>query len=123
MKCEVTTASLSNMFVRKLFFIDKNQTNSEPAVDYDRFVFVSNGEIEVEINKQTTSFVHPHVVFIPSNTKVKYKALSDSSSIYSLYVLHDKNTKQIIDPASIPNGVDLSLYDVPRDLLDNEYWS
>lgn len=110
-------SSLSNLYVEMLYFHDINCEHKIKKNKYVSFALVANGSVETVVSKQTTKFESPYIICIPPNKEMIIVPLEEDTVVYNIHALRD-NSGDVIDPSSIPNGVDLEELGLSKELLE-----
>lgn len=113
---EIKTACLDNVFIKLMYFSNKNQKQKITKQKYNSLLLLSCGSIEVEVNKSKTTFSAPHIIYVTENKQHNITSLEDDTVVHSINFLRD-DQGNVLDPSMIPNGVDISKFGIEKELL------
>lgn len=109
---ETKTLCIDNLYIDMYFLKYANTQHKVNKQKSNYFLLVSSGSVNIIVGKNTTKFVYPNIISISSNKSIAIESLEDDTIVYKIQALRDLKTKNIIDPNSIPEGVDLSMFGI-----------
>ena len=81
---------------------------------FDHLTLLAAGSVRVTVEGKETDFKAPHMIYIHAEKNHRLVALEDNTVAYCIHALRDGNeVDDILDPASIPLGVDPMLHAKP----------
>lgn len=112
----VKIGCVANLFSRQMHFRkagDKEYGHTHP---FDHLTLLASGSLRVTVNGKTTDFVAPHMIFIKAEYNHELVALEDNTVAFCIHALRKGNgVDDIIDPESVPAGVEVWEYADPVD--------
>jgi quercetin dioxygenase-like cupin family protein len=97
---------VGNTWVKQMIFEEKGDVHPGHSHAHDHQTLLAKGSVEVWANGATTEFVAPTIIYIKAGVQHGMIALEDETVIYCIHPLRDgEQVGDIIDPASVPNGV------------------
>jgi quercetin dioxygenase-like cupin family protein len=97
---------VANLFVRQMHFAKAGDTELGHTHAFNHMTLLSYGSLRVTVEGVATTFVAPHIIYIHKDKQHELVALEDNTVAYCVHALRDGNgVDDIIDPASIPKGV------------------
>ena len=97
---------VANQFVRQMHFTKAGDVELGHTHAFDHLTLLAYGSLRVTVEGKTTDFTAPHMIYIHKDKQHELVALEDSTVAYCSHALRDGNgVDDIIDPASIPKGV------------------
>ena len=99
---------VGNVFTRVMLFEDAGDTEHCHTHDYDHATLVAHGAVKVTANGKETVFKAPHLIWIRKDVRHELVALEPKTVCACIHALRDEHG-DIVDPASIPNGVEYTL--------------
>jgi quercetin dioxygenase-like cupin family protein len=118
----VSSISLvSNMWVKQMVFEFAGDSHPGHAHTFDHQTLLANGSVEVNVNGEKTIFKAPNIIYIKAGLKHGLIALEDKTVVYCVHPLRGGDqVGDIIDPASIPNGVMPLIESMPKKLIPTD---
>lgn len=99
-------ALVSNVFIKGMFFEKAGDRHAGHSHCFDHTTLLAKGKLRVRVNGKDTDFKAPHSIFIKADVEHELTALEDDTIAYCIHALRDGDgVGDIIDPASIPEGV------------------
>jgi quercetin dioxygenase-like cupin family protein len=75
---------------------------------FDHLTLLASGSLQVTVDNNTTVFNAPHMIFIKAEKIHELVAMQDDTVAFCIHALRSgERVEDIIDPASVPNGVEL----------------
>ena len=109
----VQIGCVANLFSRQMHFKKAGDLEHGHAHLFDHLTLLASGSLRVTVNGKTTDFKSPHMIYIKAEHEHELVALEDNTVAFCIHALRKGNgVDDIIDPASVPNGVS------PRDYAD-----
>lgn len=103
----VSIGCVSNLFSRMMYFKKAGDYEEGHSHHFDHLTLLAKGKLSVTVNDKTTEFTAPQMIFIKADKFHKLTAVTDETVAYCIHALRgDNKTGDILDPASIPEGVD-----------------
>jgi len=105
-RAETAIGLVSNLWSKMLYF--KKAGDMEPGHKhlFGHMTLLATGKLRVNVDGTTTDFEAPHMIYIKAGKLHELTALVDGTLAYCIHALRDGDTcDDIIDPASIPDGV------------------
>jgi quercetin dioxygenase-like cupin family protein len=97
---------VANMWVKQMIFDQIGDVHPGHQHTFDHQTLLSKGSVEVVANGETTVFKAPTIIYIKAGIKHGMMALEDNTVVYCVHPLRGGDqVGDIIDPASVPNGV------------------
>jgi len=94
------------MWVKQMIFDQTGDLHPGHQHTFDHQTLLSKGSIELIANGETTVFKAPTIIYIKAGIKHGMMALEDDTVVYCVHPLRGSDqVDDIIDPASVPNGV------------------
>lgn len=110
----VQIGCVANLFSRQMHFKSAGDIEHGHTHPFDHLTLLAAGSLRVTVNGKTTDFKAPHMIYIKAEHEHELVALEDNTVAYCIHPLRSDNTTgDILDPASIPNGVDPLLIAAP----------
>ena len=98
---------VANLFSRQMHFKNAGDIEHGHVHPFDHLTLLASGALQVTVNGKTTDFKAPHMIYIKAEHEHELVALEDNTVAYCIHALRDGNgVDDILDPASIPAGVD-----------------
>ena len=103
----VQLGCVANLFSRQMHFKNAGDLEHGHTHKFDHLTLLAAGSLRVTVKGNTTDFKAPHMIYIKAEHEHELVALEDNTVAYCIHALRDGNgVNDIIDPASIPTGVD-----------------
>jgi quercetin dioxygenase-like cupin family protein len=110
---KVKISCSSNVYVEQLVFEKKGDCNVGHEHTFDHQTLLASGALEAVVNGKTSFFKAPHIIFIRAGVSHTFTALEDNTVAYCVHALRrGDGIDDIIDPADVPQGVDLTRTEV-----------
>lgn len=104
---ETKMACVSNLWVRQMHFEKVGDRNEGHIHNFDHITLLAKGSVEVDVEGAKTVFAAPHMIYIAKGKRHFLTALEDGTTAYCVHALRTgEREEDILDPASIPKGVD-----------------
>ena len=108
---------VGNTWVKQMIFESKGDVHPGHRHSFDHQTLLAKGSVEVWANGKTTEFTAPTIIYIKAGIQHGMIALEDATVIYCIHPLRDGDqVGDIIDPASVPNGVMPLTENMPKKL-------
>jgi len=106
---KVKISCSSNVYIEQLVFEKKGDCNIGHEHTFDHQTLLASGALEADVNGKISFFRAPHIIFIKAGVSHKFTALEDNTVAYCVHALRKGDAiDDIIDPADVPQGVDLT---------------
>lgn len=103
----INIGCVANLFSRQMHFRKAGDIEHGHTHPFDHLTLLAAGALRVTVNGKTTDFKAPHMIYIKAEYRHELVALEDNTVAYCIHALRNGNgVDDIIDPASIPAGVD-----------------
>lgn len=103
---EITLGCVSNLWSRMMVFRSIGDTEYGHTHQFDHMTLLASGALKVIVNGQATEFKAPHMILIRQDKNHELIALEDNTVAFCIHALRTGDrVEDIIDPASIPNGM------------------
>jgi quercetin dioxygenase-like cupin family protein len=99
-----------------MFFNKAGDANEGHIHSYDHITLLAYGSVRVHVDDNQTDFKAPQMIYIQAGKRHYIEALEDGTVAYCVHALRDKDSEEIIDPAQVPLGVDISRLGLTRPL-------
>jgi quercetin dioxygenase-like cupin family protein len=110
----VQIGCVANLFSRQMHFKKAGDLEHGHTHPFDHLTLLASGSLRVTVNGKTTDFKAPHMIFIKAEYQHELVALEDDTVAYCIHALRKGNgVDDIIDPASVPAGVNPMQYADP----------
>lgn len=110
----VQIGCVANLFSRQMHFKKAGDIEHGHTHPFDHLTLLASGSLRVRVNGETTDFKAPQMIYIKAERNHELVALEDNTVAYCIHPLRsDNKTGDILDPASIPKGVDPLLISAP----------
>jgi dTDP-4-dehydrorhamnose 3,5-epimerase-like enzyme len=102
---------VSNTWVKQMLFAKAGDINEGHSHTFDHQTLLAKGKVKVKVNKRTTEFTAPTIIFIRAGFTHEIEALEDDTVCYCIHAIRDgERIEDIIDPADIPeDGVQANI--------------
>jgi hypothetical protein len=105
---------VANLFSRQMHFKNIGDVEYGHTHPFDHLTLLAAGSLRVTVNGKATDFKAPHMIFIKAEYNHELMALDDNTVAYCIHALRKGNgVDDIIDPASVPAGVNPMQYADP----------
>ncbi len=112
---------VGNTWVKQMIFENAGDVHAGHTHSFDHQTLLAKGSVEVWANGLTTVFTAPTIIYIKAGIQHGMIAMEDESVIYCIHPLRDGDqVGDIIDPASVPNGVMPLVNTAPRKLIPTD---
>ena len=103
----VKLGCVANLFSRQMHSKKAGDLEHGHTHPFDHLTLLASGSLRVTVNSKTTDFKAPHMIYIKAEYEHELVALDDNTVAYCIHALRNGNgVDDILDPASIPAGVD-----------------
>ena len=104
---QYSISCVANLFCKQMLFPKAGDVEHGHCHAFDHTTLLGTGSVEVKANGKTSRFTAPQMIFIKADVEHEITALEDGTVAYCIHALRDGDgVGDIIDPASIPAGVD-----------------
>jgi quercetin dioxygenase-like cupin family protein len=104
---EVKIGCVANLFSRMMHFKKAGDVEQGHTHQFDHLTLLAKGRLQVTVEGKVSEFVAPHMIYIHKDKRHELVALSDDTVAYCIHALRSGDgVNDILDPASIPAGVD-----------------
>jgi quercetin dioxygenase-like cupin family protein len=91
-----------------MHFKKTGDTELGHAHTFDHLTLLASGSLQVTVDDKTTVFNAPHMIFIKAEKVHELTAMQDNTVAFCIHALRSgERVEDIIDPESVPNGVEL----------------
>lgn len=98
---------VANIFAKQMYFARKGDIEHGHQHQFDHLTLLAKGSLRVTVDGRATDFNAPHMIYIHADKNHELEALEDGTVAYCIHAIRDGDgVDDIIDPASIPAGVD-----------------
>lgn len=98
---------VANLFAKQMHFAKAGDSEDGHKHEFDHLTLLASGAVRLTVDGRDTDFKAPHMIYIHAEKNHKLTALEDNTVAYCIHALRDGDgVGDIIDPASIPFGVD-----------------
>jgi quercetin dioxygenase-like cupin family protein/heme exporter protein D len=105
---DIKLMCVANVYVRQMTFQHAGDIELGHTHPFDHSTLVSAGKVRVTVNDVATEYAAPTMIFIKAEEFHKLEALEDGTVVSCIHALRDGHgVEDIVDPASIPEGVTL----------------
>ena len=105
---------VANIFSRQMTFVNAGDTMFGHMHTFDHLTLLASGSLQVTIEGHVTEFKAPHMIYIHKDKEHELMALEPNTVAFCIHALRDGNgVDDIIDPASIPAGVNATTLTKP----------
>jgi len=102
----INLGCVANLFSRQMHFEKIGDTEIGHTHQFDHLTLLAAGKLEVTVNGIASTYTAPHQIYIRADMVHELVALEDNTVAYCIHALRDgSGVNDIIDPASIPEGV------------------
>lgn len=102
----ISIGSVANLYSRQMHFVNAGDTELGHTHQFDHLTLLAHGALRVTVNGRTTDFHAPQMIYIKKDLVHELVALEPDTVAYCIHALREEGgTGDIIDPASIPEGV------------------
>lgn len=118
-KPEIKIGCVSNVYTRMMHFKNAGDVEHGHSHVFDHLTMLSSGSLRVTVNDQSTEFKAPFIIFIKAGKKHELTALEDNTVACCIHALRDgDDVSDIVDPASIPDGVSIVDIGITKSLIE-----
>lgn len=97
---------VKNLFVKQMVFAKVGDKEYGHAHCYDHLTLLSKGKLRITALGKDTDFTAPAHIYIKADVVHELTALEDDTIAHCIHALReDDGSGNILDPASIPDGV------------------
>jgi len=112
---------VGNTWVKQMVFEHAGDVHPGHIHSFDHQTLLGKGSVEVWANGETTIFSAPTIIYIKAGVQHGMIAKEDGTVIYCIHPLRDGDqVGDIIDPASVPNGVMPLIASAPKKLIPTD---
>ena len=112
---------VGNTWVKQMIFQNAGDVHPGHSHPFDHQTLLAKGSVEVWANGITTTFTAPTIIYIKAGIQHGMVAKEDASVIYCIHPLRGSDqVGDIIDPASVPNGVMPLVAHAPKELIPTD---
>jgi len=98
---------VANLFAKQMHFAKVGDVEQGHKHEFDHLTLLAAGSLRVTVEGKATDFKAPHMIYIHAEKQHELTALEDNTVAYCIHALRDGDgVGDIIDPASVPVGVD-----------------
>lgn len=120
-KPEIKIGCVSNVYTRMMHFKNAGDTEHGHSHVFDHLTLLSSGSLRVTVNDESTEFKAPFMIFIKAGKKHELMALEDNTVACCIHAMRDgDDVSDIVDPASIPDGVSIVDNGITKSLIQIE---
>ena len=102
---QIQIGCVANLYSRMMHFEKAGDIEHGHTHAFDHLTLLASGSLKVTVEGQDTIFKAPHMIYIKADKRHKLVAQEDNTIAYCIHALRDKNNNEILDPSSIPAGV------------------
>lgn len=104
---KTSISCVANLFSKQMHFAKAGDVEIGHKHEFDHLTLLAHGTLKVTVNGESTTFTAPHMIYIKKDIIHELTALEDNTIAYCIHALRDGNgVDDILDPASVPAGVD-----------------
>jgi quercetin dioxygenase-like cupin family protein len=97
---------VKNLFVKQMLFRKAGDKEYGHAHCHDHLTLLTKGKLQVTALGKDTAFTAPAHIYIKANVIHELTALEDDTIAHCIHALREEDgSGDIIDPASIPDGI------------------
>jgi quercetin dioxygenase-like cupin family protein len=112
---------VGNTWVKQMIFENAGDVHAGHSHSFDHQTLLAKGSVEVWANGKPTTFVAPTIIYIKAGIQHGMIAQEAETVIYCIHPLRDGDqVGDIIDPASVPNGVMPLVEHMPKKLIPTD---
>jgi quercetin dioxygenase-like cupin family protein len=105
---------VANLYSRMMHFEKAGDIEIGHTHQFDHLTLLASGSLRVIVDNISSDFVAPHMIYIKADKKHELVALQDNTVAFCIHALRDGDgVEDIIDPETIPEGVDVKTYCKP----------
>lgn len=109
----IRIGSVSNIYVRQMHFLNAGDIEYGHSHEFDHLSLLANGSVMSIVDGKEKVFDAPTMIFIKKGIQHEFVALADNTVLYCVHAVRDgENVEDIVDPESIPAGVNIE--DMPN---------
>lgn len=105
---KVQIGCVANLYSRMMHFVRVGDTEPGHSHQFDHLTLLAKGRLKVTVDGVASEFTAPHMIYIQKDKIHELVALEDGTVAYCIHALRDKNNNEIIDPESVPAGVNIT---------------
>ena len=102
---QVQIGCVANLYSRMMHFEKVGDIEYGHTHAFDHLTLLAAGSLKVTVEGQDTIFKAPHMIYIKADKRHELVAQEDNTVAYCIHALRDKENNEILDPSSIPAGV------------------
>lgn len=103
---QIRISCVANLYSRMMHFRKAGDIERGHTHAFDHLTLLATGSLKVTVGGKDTVFEAPHMIYIKADKNHELVALEDNTVAYCIHALRDKDNNEILDPSSIPAGVD-----------------
>lgn len=116
---KIEIACVANLFSRQMHFVAVGDTEYGHTHPFDHMTLLAYGSLRVTVGDKATDFHAPAHIYIKAEVQHELIALEPNTVAYCIHALRNGHgVEDIIDPESIPVGVNATDYSLPLNNLD-----
>ena len=97
---------VANLWSKQMHFKKAGDCETGHSHQFDHLTLLARGSLKVTVEGISTEFTAPHMIYISKDKIHELIALEDDTVAYCIHALRDGDgVGDILDPASIPKGV------------------
>ena len=97
---------VKNLFIKQMLFRKAGDKEQGHAHCHDHLTLLAKGKLRITALGKDTDFTAPAHIYIKADVVHELTALEDDTVAHCIHALRNEDgSGDIIDPASIPNGV------------------
>jgi quercetin dioxygenase-like cupin family protein len=105
---------VANLYSRMMHFEKAGDIEIGHTHQFDHLTLLASGSLRVVVDGVSSEFVAPHMIYIKADKNHELIALQDNTVAFCIHALRDGDrVEDIIDPETIPAGVDVKTYCKP----------
>lgn len=118
-KPEISIGCVANVYSRMMHFKNAGDIEHGHSHVFDHLTLLANGSLRVTINGENTDFKAPFMIYIKAGKEHELTALEDNTIACCIHALRDGDgVNDIIDPNSVPNGLDVLDKGITKSLIE-----
>ncbi len=103
----IAIGCVANLYSRMMHFKHRGDIEHGHTHQFDHLTLLAAGALQVTVEGVSTVFKAPQMIYIHKDKNHELVALEDDTVAYCIHALRDGDgVGDILDPASIPDGVD-----------------
>lgn len=111
---DVKISCVANLYTRMMHFKNAGDIEHGHKHQFDHMTLLAKGKLKVTANGQDTEYTAPYMIYINKDVEHELVALTDNTVAYCVHALRfGENVEDIIDPETIPAGVNPQSISMP----------